>query len=100
MRPHTPKARRAFAALHVLLALSLLSAGPAVPAARPAALFALTEQWRRCPTWYCETGWYASPAVADIDGDGQPEMLWGGHLSDDPQRRPQPADRHPKHRPV
>lgn len=27
----------------------------------------------------CERGWYASPAVADIDGDGQAEVLWGGY---------------------
>jgi hypothetical protein len=26
------------------------------------------------PTW-CETGWYASPAVADLDGDGEPEVV-------------------------
>lgn len=27
----------------------------------------------------CQTGWYASPAVADLDGDGQPEAIWGGY---------------------
>ena len=26
-----------------------------------------------CTSW-CETGWYASPAVADLDNDGQPEV--------------------------
>ncbi len=26
----------------------------------------------------CQTGWYASPAVADLDGDGQAEAIWGG----------------------
>ena len=28
---------------------------------------------------YCATGWYASPAVADLDGDNQPEVIWGGY---------------------
>ncbi len=36
-------------------------------------------KWQRCPSWYCETGWYASPAVADLDQDGQVEVLWGGY---------------------
>jgi uncharacterized repeat protein (TIGR01451 family) len=26
------------------------------------------------PSW-CETGWYSSPAVADLDGDGSPEII-------------------------
>jgi hypothetical protein len=28
---------------------------------------------------YCQTGWYSSPAVADIDGDGQAEAVWGAY---------------------
>jgi hypothetical protein len=38
-----------------------------------------TFRWERCPPAYCETGWYASPAVADVDGDGQVDVLWGGY---------------------
>ncbi|HLF25161.1 MAG TPA: FG-GAP-like repeat-containing protein [Anaerolineae bacterium] len=42
-------------------------------------LAAPTFKWSRCPPAYCETGWYASPAAADIDGDGQVEVVWGGY---------------------
>jgi hypothetical protein len=28
---------------------------------------------------YCETGWYSSPAVADLDGDGQQDVVWGAY---------------------
>jgi hypothetical protein len=28
-----------------------------------------------CFASWCETGWYASPAVADLDGDGAPEVV-------------------------
>jgi len=27
----------------------------------------------------CQTGWYSSPAVADLDGDGQPDVIWGAN---------------------
>jgi hypothetical protein len=36
-------------------------------------------EWQRCPHSWCETGWYASPAVADLDEDGTPEVYWGGY---------------------
>jgi hypothetical protein len=29
-----------------------------------------------CRTTWCRTGWYGSPAVADLDGDGAPEVIW------------------------
>ncbi|MGC4001172.1 MAG: VCBS repeat-containing protein [Anaeromyxobacter sp.] len=28
---------------------------------------------------WCQTGWYGSPAVADLDGDGTPEVIWGSY---------------------
>src|SRR5262245_50969812 len=31
-----------------------------------------------CNPW-CDTGWYASPAVADLDKDGKPEVVWGSY---------------------
>ena len=34
-------------------------------------------KWQKggCYSSWCETGWYSSPAVGDIDGDGQPEVI-------------------------
>ena len=32
-----------------------------------------------CRTTWCRTGWYASPAVADLDGDNQPEIIWADY---------------------
>lgn len=29
-----------------------------------------------CKTTWCRMGWYASPAVADLDNDGKPEVIW------------------------
>src|SRR5262245_55638886 len=31
------------------------------------------------PGYYCDTGWYASPAAADFNNDGQREVVWGGY---------------------
>ncbi|MEP7357032.1 MAG: FG-GAP-like repeat-containing protein [Anaerolineales bacterium] len=71
--------QRTFTLIWLAAILSLLSAGPVGPLARPSAAFALSLEWQRCPPWYCETGWYASPAVADLNHDGQPEVVWGGY---------------------
>ncbi|HZY43684.1 MAG TPA: VCBS repeat-containing protein, partial [Anaerolineae bacterium] len=67
----------------VIVLLNLLAAVATTmtlaTALTPTAPFQLSLKWQRCPTWYCETGWYASPAVVDVDGDGQVEALWGGY---------------------
>ncbi|MEW6364667.1 MAG: FG-GAP-like repeat-containing protein [Acidobacteriota bacterium] len=43
-------------------------------------LGAPTLKWQKagCTSW-CQTGWYASPAVADIDGDGAQEIVWSAY---------------------
>src|SRR5512136_1434735 len=36
-----------------------------------------TLKWQRggCYSSWCETGWYSSPAAADLDDDGQVEVI-------------------------
>ena len=38
-------------------------------------------KWQRggCTAGGCQTGWYASPAVADLDPDGLPDVVWGAY---------------------
>lgn len=58
----------------VLVGLATLGLLGPQPAA--AALAAPVLKWQKggCGA-YCETGWYASPAVADLDGDGRKELI-------------------------
>ena len=49
-------------------------------ATAPAAVAAVGNpvlKWKHggCYSSWCETGWYSSPAVADLDGDGKMEVL-------------------------
>src|SRR5213596_3109675 len=40
----------------------------------------LMWQYGGCiPGPYCNTGWYSSPVVADLDGDGQQDVIWGSY---------------------
>jgi hypothetical protein len=78
--------RTALAALWALVMLALLSAGRTLASAgqadgQPSTPFAPTFLWQRCPSdpHYCETSWYASPAVADLNHDGQVDVIWGGY---------------------
>lgn len=57
----------------VLLGLALLALPPA--AAAQVAAPVLKWQHGGCHASWCETGWYSSPAVADLDGDGEPEVV-------------------------
>lgn len=71
-----------------LLALTLLTGGALAPQPTQASLAALNSpiinpspkwQYKGCFSSWCQTGWYASPAVADLNGDGQPEVIWPGY---------------------
>ncbi len=55
------------------LALVLLPL--ALPAGAQVAAPVLKWQHGGCHASWCETGWYSSPAVADLDGDGAPEVV-------------------------
>ena len=62
------------------LALGLTLAATAVaafPAQRGAAISAAVLLWEGggCHASWCESGWYSSPAVADLDGNGTPEVI-------------------------
>ncbi len=65
--------------LTLFFAAILLCARAAAPppATAEGALAAPVLKWQRggCYSSWCETGWYSSPAVADLDGDGKPEVI-------------------------
>ncbi len=68
--------------LAVLLVLCLLL--PAVPTARaaqPDAVQMPVLKWSLggCYSSWCQTGWYSSPAVADLDGNGTMEVIAGAY---------------------
>lgn len=46
---------------------------------QPAAIAAPVLKWQHggCYSSWCETGWYSSPAVIDLDGDGDVEVIGG-----------------------
>ena len=72
-------ARKSRFGLAVLVACAAVLGGMAAAVAAdqfPAApAWTVVFKWQRCPSWFCETGWYASPAVADLDKDGQTEVF-------------------------
>jgi hypothetical protein len=72
MRDRTRSIRR----LVLALCLALIS-----PAAAWAQISAPVLKWSNggCFSSWCQTGWYSSPAVADLDGNGQPEVIWGSY---------------------
>ena len=50
------------------------------PAGEPSSIAAPVLKWQNggCTSW-CETGWYSSPAVADLDGNGTMEVIGSGY---------------------
>ena len=65
----------------LFIAIGSIGSLPGVPTRAappgPQAVQAPVLKWQRggCYSSWCETGWYSSPAVGDIDGDGQPEVI-------------------------
>ena len=53
------------------------SSFPAEAPTRPLSFQAPVLKWQLggCYSSWCEMGWYSSPAVADLDGDGSPEVI-------------------------
>ena len=77
------KSRRLIA-LTILIGVSLLPAATGELSASRAAGAAYgvpTLKWQHggCYSSWCETGWYSSPAVADLDGDGSMEVIAGAY---------------------
>jgi uncharacterized repeat protein (TIGR01451 family) len=72
-----------FASIVLIVALVLLpgaaglSARAVTHATPRQAVQAPTLKWQQggCYTSWCETGWYSSPAVADLDDDGMMEVI-------------------------
>ena len=62
-------------------AVGLGWSSPPPPHAEPSAIQAPELKWEHggCYSSWCETGWYASPAVADLDGDGTVEVIAGAY---------------------
>ncbi|MBN1812599.1 MAG: VCBS repeat-containing protein [Anaerolineae bacterium] len=68
----------------ILIILSLVSGtrvGAESRAAWSAAIQEPVLKWQHggCYSSWCETGWYSSPAVADLDGDGTMEVIAGAY---------------------
>jgi uncharacterized repeat protein (TIGR01451 family) len=67
-----------FAALTILFLTLNWNHQPATTQAAPlSAIQAPVLKWQHggCYSSWCETGWYSSPAVADLDGDGTREVI-------------------------
>jgi uncharacterized repeat protein (TIGR01451 family) len=70
----------------LLVAALLIAPGassmPAAVRAAPLSAIGVPQlKWQHggCYTSWCETGWYSSPAVADLDKDGTMEVIGGGY---------------------
>jgi uncharacterized repeat protein (TIGR01451 family) len=67
-----------FLALMVILSGASSGSRPTIAqAAPPSDIQFPVLKWQRggCYSSWCETGWYSSPAVADLDRDGSPEVI-------------------------
>jgi hypothetical protein len=73
--------RTAFSSARLLLVLAAAAALASPPSTFAAvATPVLKWSYRGCSSGpYCQTGWYSSPAVVDLDGDGQADVVWGAY---------------------
>jgi hypothetical protein len=60
-----------------LVCTLLLAMLPTSTTAKPTSIQKPVLKWQNggCYSSWCETGWYSSPAVADLDGDGTMEVI-------------------------
>ena len=75
----TVVARTVAAAL--LMAPALFASHAGAEESSPSAIAAPVLKWQRggCFSSWCQTGWYSSPAIADLDRDGAAEVVWGSY---------------------
>jgi len=59
--------------------LVLIAIVIAAPAQAQFAAPVLEFAYGGCSPSNCQTGWYSGPAVADIDADGAPDIVWGSY---------------------
>lgn len=64
-----------FLGLFALLILVSLNRSVSAAVSQPQ----LKWQQGGCFSSWCQTGWYASPAIADLDKDGKAEVIWGSY---------------------
>jgi hypothetical protein len=69
--------RRRWGAAAIAAGLSVVAATPLL--ARAVAAPVLKWQHGGCFASWCQTGWYASPAVVDLTGDGIQDVVWGSY---------------------
>lgn len=62
-----------------IVCLTLFSISPATFAQPAQTINTPVLKWSKAGCLsgiWCDTGWYSSPAVADLDNDGKPEVIW------------------------
>ena len=78
MRKRTSNRRKILGLLKCFILLALLSAHSIPSSVQAQPSFGMpTLKWQLggCYNSWCETGWYSSPAAADLDSDGQVEVI-------------------------
>ncbi|MAT96829.1 MAG: hypothetical protein CL608_06770 [Anaerolineaceae bacterium] len=71
------KAHRLIFAVIILFCFVVLVVGGWGTAVQAGTISSPVLKWQHggCYSSWCETGWYSSPAVADLDNDGKPEVI-------------------------